>query len=74
MFVRGVACDTKSILIYGANGNVWAAVWEPAPIPQGAVEMRYYTNVAADKDKLPATIADDREACSGETVTVRMMR
>jgi hypothetical protein len=73
MFVRGVACNTKSILMYDPDGNVWAAVWEPASNPGGVVELRYYTSVTADKNKLPKTIAADREACPGETVRVRMM-
>jgi hypothetical protein len=73
MFVRGVACNTKSALMFDARGHLWAAVWQPLANPEGVVELRYYTNVTADKNKLPKTIAAQREACPGETVRVRMM-
>ena len=73
MAARGVACNTKSILMFDTGGHLWAAVWEPASSPPDVVELRYYTNVAGDKKTLPKTIADDRDACSGDTVRVRMM-
>jgi hypothetical protein len=56
-FVRGVACSSKSILMADGNGLLWAAVWEPLPGPADVVELRCYTNVAAEKQKLPRTIA-----------------
>ncbi len=74
MAVRGVACNTKSILMFDDKGHLWAAIWEPASdSSSNVVELRYYTNVPKDKDSLPKTIAENREACSGDTVRVRMM-
>jgi uncharacterized protein len=70
MFVRGIACNTKSMLMFDSKGNQWAAVWEP--LSENIVELRYYTNVISDKHALPKTISAQRQAC-GETVRVRMM-
>lgn len=73
MFVRGVACNTKSILMFDLKGHLWAAVWESVSNSPDIVELRYYTNVASDKNTLPKTISAQREACPGDTVRVRMM-
>jgi hypothetical protein len=73
MFVRGVACSDKSVLMFDAKGHLWAAVWVPDPDESSDdVELHYYTNVPSDKNTLPKTIAAQREAC-GQTVRVRMM-
>ncbi|MCM2551633.1 lysozyme inhibitor LprI family protein [Burkholderia glumae] len=73
MFVQGIACDTKSVLMSDGHGRLWAAVWE-AGAPPGPAAMRYYTNVAADKQRLPKTIAAaNAQTCPGETVRVTMM-
>lgn len=72
MAVRGIACNTKSVLMFDGKGHQWAAVWEPLSAPENIVELRYYTNVISDKHTLPKTISAEREAC-GETVRVRMM-
>ncbi len=72
MFVPGVACDTKSLLMLGSDGRLWVGLWEPTGSGM-QVELRYYTNVAADKHRLPKTIAADQQPCSGETLTIRMM-
>ena len=72
MFVRGLACSDKSILMFDAKGHLWAAVWVPDPKSSDDVELHYYTNVPSDKNTLPKTIAGQREAC-GQTVRVRMM-
>jgi uncharacterized protein len=73
MFVRGVACYTKSMIVYDARGHQWAALWTVPDASASKVEVRYYTNVAGDKHTLPALIASQREACPGDTVQVRMM-
>ena len=73
MSVRGLMCNTKSVLMYDAQGHLWAAVWEPLSNPEGVVELRNYTNVASDKNTLPKTISADSEGCPGDTVRVRMM-
>jgi type II secretion system protein G len=74
MWVRGIACDTKSVLMFDGEGHLWAAVWQPmSSNPDGVVELRYYTNVSGDTSTLPKTIAAQREACPGDTVRVRMM-
>jgi type II secretion system protein G len=74
MWVRGIACDTKSILMFDGEGHLWAAVWEPmSSNPGGIVELRYYTNVIGDMGTLPKTIAAQREACPGDVVRVVMM-
>jgi hypothetical protein len=73
MQVRGLACNTKSILMYDDHGHLWAAVWKAISNPEDVVELRYFTNVASDKNKLPKTISAWREACPGETVRVVMM-
>ncbi|WP_186110903.1 lysozyme inhibitor LprI family protein [Burkholderia gladioli] len=73
MFVQGVACDTKSVLMSDAQGHLWAGVWEAGAVSAPA-QLRYYTNVAADKQRLPRTIAAaNAETCPGEPVSVRMM-
>lgn len=73
MFVQGIACDTKSVLMSDDRGQLWAAVWE-AGAPPAPATMRYYTNVAADKHRLPKTIAAaNTQTCPGETVRVTMM-
>jgi uncharacterized protein len=74
MFVPGVACDTKSLVMFDRDGHLWAAVWEPLSKPEDGVELRYYTNVTAGKNELPKTIAAGREACPGEKVRVRLMQ
>ncbi len=73
MFVRGLACNTKSVLMFDIKGHLWAAVWESVSNSPDIVELRYYTNVASDKNTLPKTISAQREACPGDTVRVRMM-
>jgi uncharacterized protein len=73
MQVRGVACNTKSILMYDDKGHLWAAVWKAISNPEDVVELRYFTNVASDKNTLPKTISAWRAACPGETVRVVMM-
>ena len=77
-FVRGIACDTKAIVMYDANGHYWIALWSPQP-PSGKggtsiAELRYYTNVAADKKALPRPIAAQRnQVCPLEREVARMM-
>jgi hypothetical protein len=73
MAVRGIACNTKSILMFDGNGHLWAAIWKPLSDPQDVVELRYYTNVTRDKKVLPKTISAQREACPGDAVRVVMM-
>jgi len=73
MTVRGIACNTKSILMFDEKGHLWAAVWKPLSNPENVVELRYYTNVSSDKNTLPKTISAWREACPGDTVRVVMM-
>jgi hypothetical protein len=63
MFVRGLACSDKSILMFDAKGHLWAAVWVTDPKSSDDVELHYYTNVPSDKNTLPKTIAAQREAC-----------
>lgn len=77
-FVRGIACDTKAIVMYDANGHYWVALWSPQPQSGkgGAdiTELRYFTNVAADKKTLPKAIAAQRnQVCPSEQEVVRMM-
>ncbi|GAB7537557.1 lysozyme inhibitor LprI family protein [Burkholderia sp. 3C] len=73
MFVQGVACDTKSVLMSDDRGHLWAAVWD-AGMPPAPTSMRYYTNVPADRGRLPKTIAEaNTQTCPGETVVVKMM-
>ena len=77
-FVRGIACDTKSTVMYDANGHYWVALWSPQPQSgkggTSITELRYYTNVAADKKKLPGPIAAQRnQVCPSEQEVVRMM-
>ncbi|MFX1677218.1 hypothetical protein PWR63_34145 [Paraburkholderia sp. A2WS-5] len=77
-FVRGIACDTKSTVMYDANGHYWVALWSPQPQSSkggtSITELRYYTNVAADKKKLPGPIAAQRnQVCPSEQEVVRMM-
>ncbi len=71
MFVRGLACCSKSVLMFDAKGHLWAAVWMPDPKSSDVMELHYYTNVPGDKNILPKTIAAQREA--DQTVRVRMM-
>ncbi len=73
MAVRGVACNTKSILIFDDKGHLWAAIWEPVSDSSNVVELRYYTSVSKDKHALPRTISENQEACSGDIVRVRTM-
>ena len=73
MSVRGVACNTKSILMFDDKGHLWAGVWKPLSNPENVVELRYYTNVSNDKNTLPKTISAWREACPGDTVRVILM-
>jgi hypothetical protein len=73
MEVRGVACNTKSILMYDDKGHLRAAERMAISNPEYVVELRYFTNVASDKNTLPKTISAWREACPGETVRVVMM-
>lgn len=73
MAVRGLACNTKSIMMSDNKGHLWAAVWKALSNPEDVVELRYYTNVSGDKKTLPKTISAWREACPGETVRVVMM-
>jgi uncharacterized protein len=81
-FVRGIACDTKATVMYDAHGHYWIALWQPQAQPQSQsqkdgtsiTELRYFTNVAADKKTLPAPIAAQRNnVCPSEQEVVRMM-
>jgi uncharacterized protein len=71
MWVRGLACGMKSVLMQGPRKQLWVAVWEDDA--NGGTELRYYTNVAADKNLLPKTIAAENESCNLEDVTVKFM-
>lgn len=77
-FVHGIACDTKAVIMYDANGHYWIALWSPQPQSgkdgTSITELRYYTNVAADKKTLPRPIAAQRnQVCPSEREVVRMM-
>lgn len=71
MFVRGLACDMKSVLMRGPRGALWIGTWQADA--NGGTELRYYTTVAADRHTLPKTIAAMRPGCSGEPATLRTM-
>jgi len=77
-FVRGIACDTKAMVMYDANGHYWIALWSPQSQSDkdgtSITELRYYTNVTADKKALPKPIAAQRnQVCPSEREVVRMM-
>ncbi len=73
MFVQGVACDTKSVMMSDAQGHLWVGVWE-AGMPPAPTQLRYYTNVPADRHQLPKTIAAaNAQTCPSEQVVVKMM-
>ncbi|MFD1559309.1 lysozyme inhibitor LprI family protein [Paraburkholderia silviterrae] len=77
-FVRGIACDTKAIVMYDASGHYWIALWSPQAQAgkdgTSITELKYYTNVAADKKALPKPIdAQRNQVCPSEREVVRMM-
>ena len=77
-FVRGIACDTKAMVMYDASGHYWIALWSPQSQKDkdgmNVTELRYFTNVAADKKALPGPIAAQRnQVCPSEREVVRMM-
>ncbi|MDR2875442.1 MAG: lysozyme inhibitor LprI family protein [Methylobacillus sp.] len=68
-YVRGLASSVRAIVMRDEQDHYWIGVWQDAD--GGKVEMRYYTNVAADKKKLPKAIANEVDPANG--VVVRMM-
>ena len=72
MFVRGIACDSHAKIAFDSHGHLWAALLYLLD-DDGKAEVRYYTNVASDKHKLPAIFTDVRQDCRGDVVPVRSM-
>ncbi|CRG52056.1 lysozyme inhibitor LprI family protein [Yersinia wautersii] len=55
-WVRGAANRRASIIMYTHTGQHWAAY--VAPDKNGQLQIYYFTNVAADKNKRPKTIVE----------------
>ncbi len=55
-WVRGAANKRASIIMYTHTGQYWAAY--VAPDKKGQLQIHYFTNVAADKNKRPKTIVE----------------
>jgi uncharacterized protein len=73
MFVRGIACYSHGTIAFDGHGHLWAALlYIEDGGDDGKSELRYYTNVAVDKHKLPDVFAHERKDCRGD-VPVRMM-
>ena len=74
MFVQGVACTNKAIVMYDGLGHFWAAVWVFGNTEKDPMQIHYYTNVKADAATLPDVIAESgRQTCSS-VVTKYMNR
>lgn len=71
MWVKGAACDTKALVMWGPNDRLWTGLWVPGD--HDKVDLLYATNVAGDKHRLPKTIAAVESPCAGETLQVTMM-